>query len=196
MNQFRLSIRNLIAAILFIALGLAAITNPSSTWAKAWFTLDLGVFLVAILGWCLSRGGSKAFWMGVCIVGWGFTAINFGPWSAENLKPRLLTTELFDVLYQRIDYTPKNLGEVVWAANSETFARAKVAGLDKQPNQTLHQVEIVNENGASLSWKQSAQIRPLSPEDFQQLCDSMLGLLLAMIGGVVARRFADRAEGS
>jgi hypothetical protein len=70
--RHHISIAQLLAIMVPIAVGLTAIANPSAFWEGAIFVLTLILLFAAILGVIYRKGGARAFWLGFSLFGWGF----------------------------------------------------------------------------------------------------------------------------
>jgi hypothetical protein len=71
----------------------------SSSWAKATLSLALGILTLAILGVILRRGERRAYWTGFAVCGWMYLVLSHGPWFSENIRHRLVTTEILSWSY-------------------------------------------------------------------------------------------------
>jgi hypothetical protein len=68
MNRFRFSLKWLLAAIAFIALGCAALANASAFWEMVIVSLGWCLILTAVLAGIFRRGSSQAFAIGFVVV--------------------------------------------------------------------------------------------------------------------------------
>ena len=100
----RLSILRLMAVVLLIAVGFAALRSPTELWASVIFTLAGFILLVAVIKAVGQEGSGRNFWLGFSVFGWGHLLLAFwssiGFRSSPNLVPfpKLLTSRLADVL--------------------------------------------------------------------------------------------------
>ncbi len=116
MRPFRVSIRGLMALVLFVAFGFVALRYASETWAGLVVMMTLGVLILAFLGIVYRRGARRAFWVGFVLLGWGYIAystdflwqtieartrptMGSGIWGSEYKHPPLVTTRFLDWLY-------------------------------------------------------------------------------------------------
>jgi hypothetical protein len=95
MKQFRLTTAWLMAVVLIIAIGAAALTRPSALWGSALFTAALGLLCTATALALVRHPSRRAFWVGFAVFGWPYFALAF-PWHQPNgiNPPRLLSSTL------------------------------------------------------------------------------------------------------
>lgn len=137
MIRFRFSLLALFGFVAIVCVGCAALTKPSTVWCWIATGALLVLLFFSLLAVVYGEGASRAFWVGVAIVGWGFTGVqcieSHASWS-----------------------WPLNTSHLV-----ENVATAIV-----EPG-----------------------ISPSSPfHQWQRIAKAYLTLLLACVGGVVARR--------
>ena len=77
MRKLRFPIAGLMAAVLVIALGLAALRNASVTWAGSTFLLTCAVLCLALVGVVCRHGTERAWWLGFALFGWGYLFLAF-----------------------------------------------------------------------------------------------------------------------
>lgn len=191
---FRFSIQALMGIILFVAFGSAALISPTPLWANASFTLTLAVLTIALLGSLYMRESRRAAWVGATIVGWAYITLTFGPIFATENRPRLLTTTLIDWVYRRLEYTPKSNGDDIWVQFLDGFHKGTVTDIDRTAGTVRFQAEFADRNLPQIGRVGSERLRPVSPECYQQLGHSLLGVILALGGSIVARSFAAWGE--
>jgi hypothetical protein len=133
MPKLRFSIAGLMGIVLVAAVGLAALVSPSPAWAGAIFLVTCVVLGLAIVGAIYRRGASRAFWVGVCVFGWGYLALltlvaNYGggilpspPSPAPQMRivwalpfPPLLTSQILSTLRVRLGPEVPSGGEPQW----------------------------------------------------------------------------------
>src|SRR2546423_1907622 len=98
MTRLRFTLAQLMAAVVFIGLGFAALRSASVLWASAVFTLTVAVLSAAILGAMGRRGRARMTWAGFALFGWVYLGTTFGPWADGNgvKAPPYVTKWLFD----------------------------------------------------------------------------------------------------
>ena len=84
MTRLRFTLAQLMATVIFIGLGFAAIRSASLLWASAVFTLTVVVLSAAILGAMARRGRARMTWAGFALFGWIYLGTTFGPWATVN----------------------------------------------------------------------------------------------------------------
>src|SRR4051794_24921422 len=84
MTRFRFTLAQLMAAVIFIGLGFAALRSAPRLVASAVFTLTVAVLSAAILGAMARRGRVRMTWAGFALFGWTYLGTTFGPWADGN----------------------------------------------------------------------------------------------------------------
>ena len=163
--RFRFSILNLIVFVAVIAVGFAALRNPSSqVWASVLFTVAAFVLLTATLGSLLNR---RATWIGFSLFGWAFLAICFGSLVAGEW---ISTADRNPIPMPIVTITSVHLHFLAFGhINSSGGSPAAV---------------IPNFHGG----------HTLVSYSLLQMCNSLVSLLAACLGGFVARIFAARDD--
>lgn len=109
MRRLRVSVLGLMALVLAVAVGIAALRFASPVWAGIVLLPTLGVMALSVLGTILRRGPGRAFWLGFALLGWGYMALAAGSWWDRSVnRPELVTTMLLDRIFPiaRIDQDP------------------------------------------------------------------------------------------
>jgi len=99
-RRLRFSIAGLMGVILFAALGLAALRNPTETWDGVIFLLTCGVLTLAVVGVACRSGAERAWWLGFALFGWGYFALAFS--SPHEVLPRLPTSVLLKAVMPKL----------------------------------------------------------------------------------------------
>jgi hypothetical protein len=86
--MLRFSLGSLLAAVLVVAVGCAALVHPTPLWSQIVFTATLVLLLSATVLAVVAR--PQPFASGLTIFGWGYLLLTSGPWSAS-VRPHLLT---------------------------------------------------------------------------------------------------------
>jgi hypothetical protein len=72
MRSVRFSIAWLMTVVLILALGLAALRNPTELWAGAVPLATEAMFCLAIVGAVCRTGRERVWWLGVAVFGWSY----------------------------------------------------------------------------------------------------------------------------
>lgn len=95
MKELRFSLASLMAALTFIAVGLAALRYASAFVASAILTLTLGVLLCSTLAALVRHGTRRNFWIGTALFGWVYLfVVRSEPYGNNAYWTYLPTTEL------------------------------------------------------------------------------------------------------
>ncbi|WP_406695607.1 hypothetical protein V5E97_31820 [Singulisphaera sp. Ch08] len=100
MKPHRLTIANIMVAVLFIAIAGAALRDPTRLWASALFTLTVALLCWASSMALLKRDQRRIFWAGVAIFGWVHLSLSFGLMSGDKLSRPPLLYELLVAEFQ------------------------------------------------------------------------------------------------
>jgi hypothetical protein len=76
-RSVRMKISGLMAVVLVVAVGLAALRSGSAIWAGACFLLTCGVLALAAVGSVFDTRGTRAWWLGIAIFGCGYLVLAF-----------------------------------------------------------------------------------------------------------------------
>lgn len=186
--RFRFSLRQLMALVVFVAIGCAGLVHPSRYLASAIFTLTVMALFVAVLAAVGRKGPRRAFWIGFAIAGWGyFWAAHWADetsyfdiqtrWKLQTDGP-LLTTKLLRLAHTALHPGPEPTG----------------GGFFSVPGVPIDDVG----RPISLPLAQySVQPRP-PPRDyeatlnaFMRIGHSLWTLLFAYLGGLLTRHLYD-----
>jgi hypothetical protein len=99
----RFTIAQLMAVVIVVGLGFAALRSASVLWASAVFTLTVAVLSTAILGAMARRGRARVTWAGFALFGWIYLGTTFGPWADGNgvKAPPYVTRWVLDYTAER-----------------------------------------------------------------------------------------------
>jgi hypothetical protein len=192
-DRTRLSVAALMGVV-----GLAALAYPTPMWAGVALTATLALLAVALLGAIFDRGGGQAFWSGAAIVGWGYLALAFGPWLGARFGPRLVTTKLADALYPQLSHEPKQ-GEIVWAdvGNFDPhYPRGTILNIDTEskPFPVYNFVYFEPGGGTPTRSLTKRDVKTIDREGYRETMHALACPVFALLGGLVARRFAGRSR--
>jgi len=76
MNRFRVTIRSVMALVLFAGVGFAALRGPSVWWLGGVLACLLGLLLTACVGAMYRTGRARAFWLGIVVFGGGYLLLS------------------------------------------------------------------------------------------------------------------------
>lgn len=196
----RYSIRTLMASIVLVAVGLAALKNASEVWAGMLLLLALAAIGVAALGTIIMRGRERCWWAGFALFGGAYLALAVAPWLGDAFRPRLGTTHLLGYLHARMfGSSPPALedSEALTLILKEQELGAAIAStkrLLRNPNADPAVQAITKELAAirrQLAANKSAAPRS---EQFQSVGHSLFTLLAGLAGGTVGVGFSMRRE--
>jgi hypothetical protein len=85
----RYNIASALGAILFVAVGFAALREANDQWDSGLFSLTLGLLLSAVLLAVHRTEARRAFWIGFALFGWGYLSLSL----ISSTESRLITTQ-------------------------------------------------------------------------------------------------------
>jgi AcrB/AcrD/AcrF family len=89
MRDSRYNIASMLGAILFVAVGFAALREANDQWDSGLFSLTLGLLLIAVLLAVHRTEARRAFWIGFALFGWGYLSLSL----ISSTEARLITTQ-------------------------------------------------------------------------------------------------------
>src|SRR5262245_31027461 len=98
----RNSIATLMVVVLISGAAVSALRDASETWSGVVLLMTLGLLTASILLVLNRRGVARAFWQGFAIFGWGYLVLTMAPWFVDQVQPRLPTSQLLSLLWNRL----------------------------------------------------------------------------------------------
>ena len=109
MHRFRFNLLTLFGFVAIVAVGCAALARPSQLWLVVVSGASLAGLFYAVLAAVYGRNASRAFWVGVAVVGWGYVALE---WAKI---PFFVPTEFVTERLQAVLHAPANLPAASYA---------------------------------------------------------------------------------
>jgi hypothetical protein len=201
----RTSIAGLLALMIPIAVGLAALTDPSPFWSGAVLVLTLTMLFSSIVGAIYRRGGRRASWLGFAVFGWGYCALlsqltidvrpfNQAPrrafaWNAEDGEEgsiRETVRGLLDYLRLNRRTAPGSVGEKVEVLWGSSYYGASISSI----NGNQYKIRYDNDpQGNFDEWVGLARIKLADEERYHRIGELLLALLFALAGAIISRYF-------
>ena len=192
MTRGRLSISLAMGIVLVVAVGLAALKDPSKFWASAVFTSAVVVLLTSLLGAVARCGKSRMAWFGSVLFGGFYLILSFGPWpwlNNDGLRPPpILTTALLEKLKEDGGPVSKN-----W----ETLAasqRLDPSGPSPGPADLTIRSQGVTEVATGKRSIQAFVVVRLDISPYKQIAHSIGTILSAALGAWLGLAFASRDD--
>ncbi len=204
----RISIAALLAGMVPIAVGLAALADPTAFWEGTVFVLTLLALFTGVVGICYRRGAGRAFWVGFSLFGWGFFVLAFdlsfgfgsaglmqnGPiWTpgaeAENEKPvAALVKTLVDILQMNRRSFPRSVGEkieVQWGS-PESYYPCSVLEIKDNQYRISYDGDL---QGRWDEWVGRARIKSANGDRCYRIAELLIALLFGIVGAMIALWF-------
>ncbi len=185
MNRARMTIVGSMAVIALVALGLAAIHNPTRLSSNGIFSLALAVLFGATIASFARSDTGRTSCRGFAVAGWGYLVLSLGPWFEDVTGPYLFTTPLIDLAYAKSDRRPNRVLTINGEGNPQSvYVAAESFWSDTQ-------VDHVNSPGHN-----HYGFIPSTPYPLYRICHSLLALAAGLAGGLVAWLMAVRRMSS
>jgi hypothetical protein len=186
MSFLQFSLRNLLVAVAFVAIAVTALLNANLWWTGGIWLLTIGLLVIAILAAIIRRGERQAFWMGFAIVGW-LCIIAGSDWFPGLSGARRLPQQAFQFLHEhlpdtlRLPYIEVQTGKPVEGAG--TSAPREISYYGSQDPRVTTALQWLAQQQPTFA--NNPRYVPL--EQFQSIGEAIWTLLLALLGGIVAR---------
>jgi hypothetical protein len=167
MPRFRFSLAAILGMLVVVALALAGLVSIREVWSKVLFSAMVFALFISILGISYRQDDARAFCVGFAVLGWGHMLIASGPWFENRFSRNLVTTSMAQYLHPKL----QRAHQQTTSPPAGNMSMAAGAGL--VPAATLGASPMTGPSEASV-WR---------------TCHSIFTLLLAWIGGGVARYF-------
>jgi hypothetical protein len=170
MKRIRFTIASLLATVLIVAVGIAALRESDELWDSGVFTVTLAVLLVSILLAVHRTDTRRAFWIGFAVFGSGYLALSLVP----SIESRLITTKALAYLDSKVP------------GRTQSFYTIRFTGTNSNHN------SIETQAGTVKLWDATTG-RLLggwagTTEYFVRIGHSLLALLVGWFGGLLSRR--------
>jgi hypothetical protein len=182
----KFSLRDLLVLIAFICVACAALANTGIWWHSLIVTVTLAALTGLILWGLLCPGEGRAFAAGWLLFAAGYLGLVFGPWTASNLGPNLVTT--------------KGLAGIEWATRGDKPSPPVFASMPYDYDEDGN-LDLISTNSLVTSvWSRNALAtepvmdwtgveRPLNCTTFQSTGHWLLSVVLGYLGGAIALAF-------
>jgi hypothetical protein len=179
MRRIRFNIASLLVAIVFVAVGFAALRESNELWDSALFTLTLTVLLASTLLALHRSDARRAFWLGFALFGGSDLALSLLP----SIESRLMTTKGLAYLDPKVPGRPQGFFTSRVRANQVVRAVAFSPQGDQLAISSPGTVKLWDATTGRLlgGWAGTT-------EDFVRIGHSLLALLAGWLGGVLSRR--------
>jgi hypothetical protein len=182
----RFSIASLMAFVVLLAVGMAAMRNPTKLWASLLLSIALVVLAIALLGSLFGHGLRRSFWSGFAICGWLYLIVSCAPWFTTEIAPFLFTTACLDLIYphvaapEQIAMSPNGAGAIGLAGG--------FGGPAAPPASIWEHWATIDNAAAGFNITNNFDVNRSRP--FQLIGHSLLALLFGYAGGLTGRHFA------
>lgn len=202
----RISIAALLAGMVPIAVGLAALANPTAFWEGMVFALTTLTLFTAVVGVIYRKGVARSFWVGFCLFGWGFLILtsnisfefrssglaqsgNFWQTGQEQDKPvTALVRILVDYVQLNRKSVPRSVGEKVqvqWGGPMTYYASTV---LEIKGNQYKIRYDS-DPRGTFDEWVGLARIKLEEGDRCYRIAELLFTLLFGLAGAVIGLWF-------
>lgn len=177
--MFRFSLLTLFGAILVTSVGCAALVSASDAWAKVVVTATVLALLIATVGAIYLPNKWRAFAGGFAIFGSAYLLLTQGSWF-ESLRPQLATTVALKKLHGLMheDSNAMSGQAINFTGSGASLVLDSVTGTISANNIT--------------AWTPTPATTTAPSANFHQIGQSLWAILLACVGGIVAKAFGNR----
>jgi hypothetical protein len=113
MKRFRFTLAQLMAVVLYVGFGFAALRNADHYWADATYTIAIISISAALLGAIVRKGTARVPWIGYATFGWTYVLLDLLPsWTPSGFgfervkRPNLMIMWGIGRLYPHISTSP------------------------------------------------------------------------------------------
>ena len=202
----RISIAALLAGMVPIAVGLAALTNPTEFWEGMVFALTMLTLFTALVGVFYRKGADRSFWVGFALFGWGFfvlgsdLSVEFR--SSSQLRSRNLwevddehdkpVTALVKILVDYVQLNrrsvPISIGDKVQVKWGNPSSDWPAEVLEIKANQ--YKIRYNNDpQGSFDEWVGPARIKRNNGDRCYRIAELLFTLLCGLAGAVIGLWF-------
>ena len=185
MSRIRFNIASLLVAVLFVAVGFAALRESNDLWDSGLFTLTLTVLLISTLLAIHRSDARRAFWIGFALLGGGYLLLSL----VASIESRLATTKALAYLDSKVP--GRSLGvltiQLVGTRSGSSGNQVQAVAFSPQGGQldtsNLGTVKLWDATTGRLlgGWAGTT-------ENFVRIGHSLLALLAGWLGGLLSRR--------
>ena len=176
MKRPRVSIALLMVVVALVAVAVAALRNPSETWASAVFTLAVVVLCLAVFLAFATGGRKRLAWMSFAISGWAYLIFTFGPSSGSQMV------------------NPPPLIFSTWVSSGLGYLETRLPTFPASPTQPRWKTITLDSNSFNkvTTRQYISKVRTLATPNFapfRQIGHSIATLLISIIASVLVAAF-------
>jgi len=190
MRKFRFHIGSLLAVILVLGVGFAALRESSDLWESGLFAATLGILLISILLAVHRTESSRAFWIGFALFGWIYLGLTLMP----SIESRLITTKALAYLDSKVPGRSSATFTIQLSGTGTGSPGNQVENLAFAPDGSMlatssqGQVQIWNVATGKILGGWSG-----TTGNFLRIGHSLFALLVGWFGGQLSRRLGRAA---
>jgi hypothetical protein len=181
--RWKFSLAALLLSVTFLAVMFAALRSSSPIWSSAISTAAVTILVFALLGALVTREQTRALFVGFAFLGWVYLLVIYGPWFGENVAPHMLSSQGLGFAYEKLFGPASSITGAQYGLTFADFDTDAVADivLTNDGSQLYRGV-----GAGRFAMPTASPTRP-EPADFNRIGHCGLALVLAVVGGVVAR---------
>jgi hypothetical protein len=185
MSRIRFTIASLLAVVLLVAVGFAALRESDDLWDSGVFTLTLGVLLVSVHLALHRTDSRRTFWIGCALCGWGYLGLSLVP----SIESRLITTKALSYLDSRVPGRSEAVYTIRLPGTGSGSPGMKVRHVAFTPEGRL----LATSGRGHVRLWDAATGKPLggwngTTENFVRIGHCLFALVAAWFGGQLSRR--------
>lgn len=188
MRKLQFSLLGLLGVVSSVAVGCAALAKPNEWWAMILTHATFAALFVGVLAAIYGHAARRAFWVGFAVVGWGYMAAGWANAMLSNAgsddAQQFVTTELLEWLGERTLGTGQR-----FVATTTVSGRGPLGWFPGSSGGPMGA-----SGGAPLSITPVPGTNPQALSRFMRIGHSLLAIIMAVAGGLLARAFYYRRE--
>jgi hypothetical protein len=165
------SIRTVMAFVVVAAIGMAALSVGSESWAGAMLSVSFFTLTCALLGVAFGRNERRIYWTGFAALGWTYMVLTYAPMLDARIGNNLFGPNLSWAIYQSV------------------HAEAPAGGFQSVPLGPIGAAATAGGGGGA-----AGPALP-DPSNLRRTAIAMEALLWAFLGGWAALYFASGEDG-
>lgn len=198
MRSFKFSLRWLLGAVSFAAVGCGLLIYATPLLSKLTLTVAIFGLMAGVVAAVYRAGERRAYWAGFAAFGLGYLWMTFGSWQSPDgsvpLREALVTTELLNWCYNLLPARQTTVTSIIDPLTGVTpYGYVDVSGTITTGGMptgmtSTYSAGPMTPPGAVFSGTMTTTTSAVNRGDFFNVGHSLWAIVLATLGGLIARR--------